>query len=419
VTAYRFLILHLIHQHVIAIRRSRSEGQISRSRPTPDISRQRWRKPDPWRRSRRVRPPSLDGLVFLTSSSIRDYLVTSNVQLGASYKVGKQSTARYSQGYEAGARYINAAKEEIVFGASTTQLLRNLSMTLKFEAGDEIVVSALDHEANIASWVELAHHQHLTLKLWKPDGQDTSPNLTAENLKPLLSNKTRLVVLTHVSNILGTIHDVKGIAAAAHDFPNVLVGVDGVAYAPHRPIDVQEFEVDFYCFSWYKVFGPHIAMLYASRTMQRQMRSLGHYFNPSASLADKIGLAAGSYELIASIPVVVNHLLHEGWEASVAHESQLQHHLLGYLLKREDVTIFGEKSADPRVRVPTVSFKVLGWSSQQVVETVEAKTDIAFRWGSFYSQRLTKEILGLDPADGVIRISMAHYNTRRCSCFSG
>ncbi|KAJ4255978.1 hypothetical protein NW762_009052 [Fusarium torreyae] len=341
---------------------------------------------------------------------IRDYLITSNVQLGASYQVGQQATARYSEGHQTGSRYINSSPEEIVFGASTTQLFRNLSQTLNFAPGDEIVVSALDHEANVASWINLAERQQLTLKWWKPE-QSSNPKLTVENLEGLLSDRTRLVMFTHCSNILGTIHDVKAITAAAHKYPNILVGVDGVAYAPHRPIDVQELGVDFYSFSWYKVFGPHIAMLYAGKKAQQQMRPLGHFFNATASLSDKIGFAAGSYELIASIPVVVDHLQQEGWQTSVAQESSLQSLLLEYLTKRNDVTIYGETTPDTKVRVPTISFKVRGWASRELVEAVEKKTNLAFRWGSFYSNRLIQETLGLDPADGVVRISPVHYNT--------
>jgi selenocysteine lyase/cysteine desulfurase len=287
-----------------------------------------------------------------------------------------------------------------------------VSQTLTFKAGDEIIVSALDHEANIASWLDLAKRQNLKLIIWKPEGQNNSPKLTVQSLKPLLSDKTRLIALTHCSNILGTIHDVKSIAAAAHEYSNVLVCVDGVAYAPHRQIDVKDLGIDFYCFSWYKVFGPHLAMLYASPKAQEQMSSLGHYFNPTASLADKVGLAAGSYELIASIPVLVDYLLEDDWEASVAQESELQTLLLDYLTKRDDVIIYGETNPDATLRVPTISFRVTGWGSRQLVEAVEAKTNLAFRWGSFYSQRLLKDVLELDPIDGVVRISLAHYNTR-------
>ncbi|KZL68964.1 aminotransferase class-v [Colletotrichum incanum] len=347
--------------------------------------------------------------------SVRDYLSQTNVQLGASYKVGQRATASYNEGYQAGAKYINASPDEIVFGASTTQLFRNLSHTFSFNKGDEIIVSAVDHEANIASWIDLASRQDLTLKWWKP-ADAPNPKLTVENLKPLLSEKTRLVTLTHASNILGTIHDVATVAAAVHkETPKGLVCVDGVAYAPHRPLDVQALGVDFYAFSWYKVYGPHTAMLYASRAAQDgHMRSLGHFFNPSNSLEGKLGLAGGSYELVSAVPRVVEYLgtpNSEGWKGKIEQERLLQSTLLEYLNGRSDVTVYGETEAGTECRVPTISFRVKGWGAKELVTAVEKETDFGFRWGHFYSYRLIKEILNLDPADGIVRVSMVHYNS--------
>jgi len=338
------------------------------------------------------------------------------VQLGASYATGKKSTARYAEGYAAAAKYINASPSEIVIGSSTTQLYRNLSYTLSFDHGDEVVISAVDHEANIASWLDLAKRQALTVKWWKPP-VSSNPKLTPDNLRPLLSPKTRLVSLTHTSNILGTIHDVKAIASLVHSVnPTALVCVDAVAYAPHRQVDVKALGVDAYCFSWYKVYGPHVSMLYVGSGAQKQMGSLGHYFNPSATLENKIGLAGSSYELVYAIPAVVEYLSPSGgdskWAGIVEQERVLQETLLRWLRASDDVTIYGESSSDPKLRVPTVSFRVKGWRSQELVEAVEEETSFGFRWGSFYSARLAEEVLGLeDSRDGVVRISMVHYNT--------
>ncbi|KAL7803602.1 selenocysteine lyase [Trichoderma aethiopicum] len=340
--------------------------------------------------------------------SIKDYLSSTNVQLGASYAVGKKSTSAYRAGYQAAARYINADPDEIVFGPSTTQLLRNLSYALKFKPGDEIVVSRIDHEANIAPWVDLAERQNLVLKWWKPT-PGPNPKLTVDTLTPLINEKTRLVTCTHASNILGTITDVRAIADIAHSV-GALVCVDGVAYAPHRRIDVKALGVDFYCFSWYKVYGPHVSMLYGSWSAQTQLRSLGHFFNPSASLEDKLGLAGGSYELVQSIPRVVEYL-NGKWGSIISHEGRLQGELLRYLKMRAgEFTVYGEPEEDTSLRVATVSFSVDGWDSQAVVETVEKKTNYAFRWGTFYSDRLVRETLGLGK-HGVVRVSMVHYNT--------
>ncbi|KAK0613046.1 cysteine desulfurase [Bombardia bombarda] len=350
---------------------------------------------------------------------VRDYLINTNVQLGASYAIAKKSTARHAEGYTAAAKYVNASEDEIVLGASTTQLFRNVSFALDFNPGDELIVSALDHEANIAPWVDLAERQKLVLKWWQPTAGTTNPKLLAEDLAGLLSDKTRLVTCTHASNIVGTVHDIKAIAETVHRHsPDALVCVDAVAYAPHRKIDVKELGVDLYAFSWYKVYGPHISMLYASPRAQTQIRSLGHYFNPKTSLEDKLGLAAPSYELVYAIPAVLEYLgvdkdEHDEtpkWAGIVAQETQLQAALLGYLNSRDDVTVWGEKSADAGARVPTISFTVKGWSSRELVEAVESGSNFGFRWGSFYSVRLVEDFFGLGK-DGVVRVSMVHYNT--------
>ncbi|KAI0460098.1 aminotransferase class-V [Xylaria acuta] len=378
--------------------------------------------------------------------AIRDYLSRTNVQLGASYKTGKLATERYDAGFAAGARYINAEASEIVFGASTTQLFRNVSFALEFAEGDEIVLSSIDHEANIAPWIDLASRQKLVIKWWTPSSSlapssatnpnpNPNPQLLPSNLAPLLTSRTRLVTCTHVSNVLGSIHPIADIAAAVREgpSPDALVVVDGVSYAPHRPLDVRALGVDVYAFSWYKVYGPHIAMLYASPRAQGQMRSLGHFFKKGDTLEEKIGLAGASYELLHSIPAVTTYLSSSTpstpstpsssssssssslWSAATAHEEALQKTLLGYLTssrRRPDVTVYGDATGSSAARVSTVSFRVAGWASRDVVAAVEAAADVGlgFRWGAFYSERLVRDLLGLGE-DGVVRVSMVHYNT--------
>lgn len=145
-----------------------------------------------------------------------------------------------------------------MIGPSTTQLFSNLSLILNLPAGSELVLSTLDHEANISPWVRLAKLHNYTIKWWTGASASQaypipSPVLTTENLKPLLSEKTGLVTCTHASNVLGTIHDVKRIAELVHTVPGAKLCVDGVAFAPHREVDVRALGVDFYSFSWYKV----------------------------------------------------------------------------------------------------------------------------------------------------------------------
>lgn len=193
--------------------------------------------------------------------------------------------------------------------------------------------------------------------------------------------------------------------------PGALLCVDGVAYAPHQPIDVKALGADFYCFSWYKMYGPHVSMLYASGDAQKKMKSLGHCFNPTDTLKDKIGLAGGLYELVQSIPKVVEYLTGEQkWRGMIEHEAHLQSLLLDYLKSRSEITIRGGPSCDPSQRVATVSFNIDGWGSREFVETVESQSNFGFRWGAFYSNRLICDLLGMS-TDGVARISMVHYST--------
>lgn len=139
-----------------------------------------------------------------------------------------------------------------MLGSSTTQLVRNLSSSLSFPAGSELILSKIDHESNIAPWLHIAKQQNLTIKWWVPKTKG-NPKLLASDLEDLLSEKTVLVTCTHVSNILGTIHDVRAIADAVHTVPGAMLAVDGVAFASHRQVDVKALGVDFYSFSWYKV----------------------------------------------------------------------------------------------------------------------------------------------------------------------
>lgn len=213
--------------------------------------------------------------------------------------------------------------------------------------------------------------------------------------------------------MLGSISPVRAIADLVHArSPQALVCVDAVAYAPHRAVDVRALGVDVYAFSWYKVYGPHVAQLYVRQAVQDKcLRSLGHYFKPSATLEDKLGLAGASYELTQSIPVVTRYLAGVGWDAVAAHEEALQDVLLGYLRGKPDVyQIYGVPDSDAAKRVPVISFVVKARSSKAVVEAVEAETDFGFRWGHFYSKRLCNTILGLDD-EGVVRVSLVHYNT--------
>lgn len=348
-------------------------------------------------------------------TSITDYLTKTNVQLGASYPVSQLSTNKFDSGYQAAARYINASSKDIVFGPSTTQLFRNLSTALKVKAGDEFVLSKLDHEANIAAWVQLAEWKGVTVKWWVPtQNTKTNPKLEPEDLKSLITSKTRLVTATHTSNILGSVTDVAALSQAIKELnPNTLFAVDAVAYAPHAAVDVKAFGVDFYSFSWYKVYGPHVALLYVSERGQKEIESLGHFFKAGDTVEELLGLAGGSYEAVQSVPRIVSYLDSVGWDAIHAQEETIQEILLSYLRSKPDqIQIYGEPSSDRNLRVPVISFRVKGRSSFGITDAIEARSPYGGRAGHFYSKRLVSEVLEIaDSDDGVVRISLLHYNT--------
>jgi selenocysteine lyase/cysteine desulfurase len=158
-----------------------------------------------------------------------------------------------------------------------------------------------------------------------------------------------------------------------------------------------------------QVYGPHIAVLYASNSAQQHMKPMTHYFNPTKTLEDKIGFAASNYECVQSIPTIT-YYLSGAFPAIAQHEGKLQTILLDFLNSRADITVLGSTSTDPGVRVPTISFTVKEMSSKTVVAEAEKVSNYGFRWGHFYSKRLCDEVLGLE-SEAVVRVSMVHYNT--------
>ncbi|KAG5929982.1 hypothetical protein E4U42_003636 [Claviceps africana] len=326
----------------------------------------------------------------------------------------KTRTAQYKKL----ASFMNAEPDEIAFGPSTTGLLRTLTNSLgpNLAPDSEIIVSVLCHEAGVTAWVALAKSLGLSIKWWAPAGgmgNNKDPKLTVETLRPLLSPKTRLVCCGHVSNITGTIEPIKEIADLVHTIPEALISVDGVAWAPHRPIDVKQLGVDFYVFSWYKVFGPHIAQIFARRIVQkRHLTSLNHYFFEPTALSVRLGLGNSCIELEHSAVPIIDYVVgHVGWEAIVAHEEVITAHLLRYLTANPDLyTVYGCQTSTPEARVSLVSFSVNGVASDRVAHDIHETSNFRLISGDCWSPRTVHDILGL-AEDGVLRTSLVHYNT--------
>jgi cysteine desulfurase family protein (TIGR01976 family) len=355
---------------------------------------------------------------------LTDYLFTANVQLGASYAASVRAGEMVHQGRQALATLFNAARpEEVVMGATTTQLFHQLARALvqTWAPGDEVIVTNFDHEANIGPWKKLAD-RGIVIREWKMPPGAHHPDLG--DLKALLTDRTRLVAVTHASNIYGTINDVRAIADTVHE-AGALICVDGVAYAPHRAVDVQALGADFYAFSVYKVYGPHFAALYGRHELLLAAGNINHSFFPSDKVPQKLEPGNASYELAYSCLGVIDYLealaqahgINSKGRAAVEaafgliaeHEEALSGRLLDYLNRRDDVTVIGDPSPDAARRLPTISFVIHGQSSEAVVCAIDP-TGIGIRFGDFYSRGLVQS-LDLPNPDGVIRVSAVHYNT--------
>lgn len=356
------------------------------------------------------------------ADAVRSYLLECNVQLGASYSVSEEASMRVLEGRRSIARLVGADDDrQVVLGSSTTQLLSNLAMSMSagLRPGDEVIVTNADHEANIGPFRRL-ESRGVVVREWKID-LDTL-RLNASDLDPLLGPRTRLVCMTHCSNVIGHIHDVREIADRVHA-AGARVLIDGVAFAPHRRVQMGDIGADYYVFSLYKVYGPHVAALIAPLSHLEELGNINHAF-----LADEIPykLQPGNvcYELVSALPAIERYLLDlgggagegstedalkRGFAAIASQEADLGERLLAFLRTRRDLTILGDSDSTPTRRVPTISFVPRHHSPAALVRRVDARR-IGIRHGHFYAQRLV-EALGNARRGGVVRVSLVHYNS--------
>ncbi|WP_435269733.1 cysteine desulfurase-like protein [Shinella sp. BE166] len=355
---------------------------------------------------------------------INTFLYDKNVQIGGSYEVSQAAAKALYEARTAAMHLVNASRpEEIVFGNSTTALLQNLAraMMSQLAPGDEIVITNADHESNIGPWDRL-RDAGILIKTW-PLNKDTY-TLDLVDLEPLMSARTKLVCVTHVSNILGSINPVREIADFVHA-RGARICVDAVAYAPHRAVDVQAFDVDYYVFSLYKTYGPHYALMYGKYDHLLELDTLYHYFYGKDKVPGKLEPGNPNYELAYATCGIVDYLTEIGemagetgstrekivaaYGAITAQENELVDRLLTYLRGRNDCRIIGHSAHRDGTRIPTVSFVFDGRDSAEICKAMDAHR-IAIRFGDFHSRRLA-EYLDLTENNGMVRVSMVHYNT--------
>jgi len=352
--------------------------------------------------------------------AIRDYMLSSYVQLGASYPQSRKATQVVADAHEYIETFMNATGVgRVVLGASTpalTNILANAyAETLR--PGDEIVIAETNHEANAGPWARLERFG-AKIRIWKVDPETFECPL--EILEEMLNERTRIVAFPHVSNLLGHIGDVPAICEAAHRV-GARVVADGVAFAPHRAIDVKAWGVDWYVYSTYKVYGPHMAALFGTDDAFGDITGPNHFFIPNDSIPYKFELGSISHEGCAGLLALRPYFrflsgrnaddrqtVADAFQAMEALEQPLQAKLIDYLRSKPGVSIIGPGRSDSSC-VGTVSFVSDRIGADELCLHTDSR-GVAIRYGHMYAYRLC-EALGIPMAPGVARVSLVHYNT--------
>jgi cysteine desulfurase family protein (TIGR01976 family) len=355
--------------------------------------------------------------------AVNFHLIDHNVQRGGRYRQSMAVDATIARARAGVAAFVNASRpEEIAFGMNATSFIRLISLAIgqTLAARNEIIVTDLDHEANVATWLAL-ERMGAKLVWWKMRDDGC---LYVEDLKPLLTSRTRLVACTLTSNALGTIVDVRAAADAAHG-AGAEIFLDSVHYGPHGQIDVQAFDCDYLVCSGYKIFAPHMGFMYGRYDSLLALPTFREDF-----IADeppgKIEAGTFIYENVAGMDAAINYLAQLGrtlsgksgtlgedtkfaMAAIRAYEQTLSTELLR-VLKDHEAVIYGiDSEARINERVPTICFNIPNVLPVTVTETA-ARAGIGIRDGHMYAPRLMQR-MNLSKETGMVRVSLVHYNT--------
>lgn len=353
---------------------------------------------------------------FFTEYKVQPY--------GYSY-MQEQAGLAMDAGYAAVAAMINAGPDEITLGPSTTMNLYVLAQALRpsLAPGDEIVVTSQDHEANIGCWRRLEEFG-VVPREWRVD-PDTG-DLDTGDLEELVNSRTRLVCFSLCSNIVGTFNDVDTVCAIARSVGAITVA-DGVSFAPHWMPDVQTLGPDFVVFSTYKTFATHLGVLWGKPDRLAALAPQGHYFNadkpryrmnPAGPLHAEIGALAGLEHYVDDLH---RHHFPERSDASARervegmftlfseHENVLANRVLDFARDHPALRIVGRDRAEPLHRAGTMALVPTRGTPGDLARRL-ADHRVAVGAGHFYAVRCL-EGLGIPPEDGVLRISLVHYNS--------
>lgn len=353
------------------------------------------------------------------------YLISTRVQPYSPHIPSQLAGRAVDESFLWFAEAIHADPEEIIFNTSTSMNFYVLANALQKELkpADEIIVTNQDHESNIGFWRRLSDIGAV-IKEWKVDPK--TGLLSISDLKKLLTTRTKLCCIAHCSSVVAEIHDIKTMAQMIHEVGGMIV-VDGVSYAPHGALDMKDLDVDFYSYSIYKTYGPHLALLYGKKSHLRQLHNQGHFFN-DAILRKKWSPAGPPYEAIAAASGVIDYyldvfhhhcgpshvLLHQKikkvHELFHEHEVELCTPLLNFLRSHPQVRILGHPEMIQNKRGPNISFVHKNKTSKNLVEALAAQKIAATNY-HFYAKRLIEAVGIKDPNDGACRLSLLHYNT--------
>ncbi len=359
------------------------------------------------------------------AQAVSDCLIGTNANHGGPFATSRESDQILADAHQAVADFLGTDDaDEVVFGANMTTLTLSLSRAIgrTWTAGDEIIVSRLDHDANVSPWVLAARDAGAIVQYIDLNPDDCTLNL--DDFQSKLSDRTKLVAIGYASNATGTINPVQDIVQAAHEF-GAQVFVDAVHYAPHGLIDVAELDCDFLACSAYKFFGPHVGILWGKRQWLETLEA--YKLRPAVdNLPDKWMTGTQSHEGIAGTLAAIDYLADLGrgispnsrtrrpaltaaYAAIGDYERELAARLLTGLSEIPDIRVWGITGLDRlNERVPTVSITHTRLSPQSIAEKL-AEAGI-FVWpGNHYALQFT-EAMGLEPG-GTLRAGLLHYNT--------
>ncbi len=356
-----------------------------------------------------------------TVDRLQRYYVANKVQPYAWSAASVEAGRQMDSARERMAAWLNVGTDEVHFGPSTTQNTYVLGQAFRrhFDAGDEVIVTNLDHEANVGAFRRLAD-DGFVVKEWAVDPR--SGELSVDGLEAQLTDRTRVVAFSHCSNIVATINPAARICARIREAGAISV-VDGVSYCGHGFPDVSALGCDIYLFSLYKVYGPHLGVMTMRRDVNAALPNQGHYFNAGKPTA-RFTPAGPDHAQIAATNGVIDYLeavaerhgiggsaveqaaaVHDLFRA---HETELLRPLLVFLAEHPRARLLGQERAE--LRAPTVAVD----TDREPTEVAAALADdhrIGASAGHFYAPRCL-EALGIDPERGVLRLSFVHYTTK-------